>query len=105
MFDRWAAQVHTEGGTTTVSLIGEIDLVAAPAVRTYISGAIAESPHRLVIDLSNTTFLDSTGVQTLVVADQTTRLLHVELVIVPGPPSVMRTLELAGLLDLMTFDG
>jgi len=104
VFDRWSTQVSTDEGTTTIALIGEIDLVAAPDVRTYISGALANNPQRLVIDLSGTTFIDSTGVQAIVVANQTTRLLRVELVLIPGPPSVMRTLELAGLVDLLTFE-
>jgi anti-anti-sigma factor len=102
--ERWSAQVHGDDGVTTIALAGEIDLVAAPEVRTYVSGALAESPRRLVIDLSNVTFIDSTGVQALVVAHQTTRLLKVELVLVPGQPQVMRTLELAGVEDLLTFE-
>lgn len=97
-------QVHTDADVVTIALTGEIDLVAAPEVRTYVSGALAGSPRRLVIDLSSVTFIDSTGVQALVVANQTTRLLKVELVIVPGPPQVMRILELAGLEDLLTFE-
>lgn len=97
-------QVHTDADVVTIALTGEIDLVAAPEVRTYVSGALAGSPRRLVIDLSSVTFIDSTGVQALVVAKQTTRLLKVELVIVPGPPQVMRILELAGLEDLLTFE-
>lgn len=97
-------QVHTDADVITIALTGEIDLVAAPEVRTHVSGALAGSPRRLVIDLSSVTFIDSTGVQALVVANQTTRLLKVELVIVPGPPQVMRILELAGLEDLLTFE-
>lgn len=104
MFERWSTQVRSDDGVTTIALTGEIDLVAAPEVRTYVSGALAESPRRLVIDLSDVTFIDSTGVQALVVANQTTRLLKVDLVIVPGPPPVMRILELAGLENLLTFE-
>lgn len=104
MFNRWSTQVSNDDGTTTIALTGEIDLVAAPEVRTYVSGALAKNPRRLAIDLGGVTFLDSTGVQVLVVARQTTRLLNVEFVVTPGPPQVMRTLELAGLFDLLTFD-
>src|SRR3954451_8445183 len=104
MFERWSTQVHSDDGVTTIALAGEIDLVAAPEVRTYVSGALAASPRRLVIDLSKVTFIDSTGGQALVFANQTTRLLQVELVIVPGPPQVMRTLDLAGLADLLMFE-
>jgi anti-sigma B factor antagonist len=99
VYNRWSARVFSDDATTTIVLMGEIDLTAAPRLRLMISDALADEPAHLVVDLSATTFMDSTGLQVLVVARQTTRLLNIDLTIVPGPQNVMRVLQIAGLDD------
>jgi anti-anti-sigma factor len=56
-------------GTTTIRLGGEIDVAAGPDVRAAVADSIlGDRPHRLVIDLTVTTFTDSTGVNALELA-------------------------------------
>ena len=100
--DAWSAHVFSSGDTTTVVLLGEIDLAAAPEIRRTIANALVSNPARLVIDLSGTTFIDSSGLQALLIAQQTTRLLTVELSIVATTPHVRRVFESAGLDHLVS---
>lgn len=85
-------------------LCGEIDSSAAGDVGAQGRLALAERPGRLLLDLSEVTFLDSAGVGAIVrlrnrAVDQ--GLLQLELR--PGPPNVMRVLEMVGLTGV--FEG
>ncbi len=53
-------------GSTVVSLMGELDLYDAPTVREVLVACCAENPARLVVDLANVEFLDSTILGVLV---------------------------------------
>jgi anti-sigma B factor antagonist len=54
---------------------------------------------QLVLDLSELTFMDSTGVRMILQADQHARRNCATLVVVRPPERVMRVLELVGLED------
>ncbi|MGZ8695417.1 MAG: STAS domain-containing protein [Gaiellaceae bacterium] len=56
------------GLVLTVS--GELDIATAPALRARLDAAIEAGTHRLVIDLSATSFLDSVALATIVHAKQ-----------------------------------
>jgi anti-sigma B factor antagonist len=83
---------------------GEIDLAAARSVRTEIADAFACHSAHVRIDLQDVTFMDSTGLNLLALAHRAAVVAGVVLTIVPGPPSVMRALELSGLDELFTFE-
>jgi hypothetical protein len=68
VFERWAVRVCRDDGRTTVAVLGEIDLTAAPGVRAAIANALALEPSHLVIDLTDATSMDVNDVQGLVVA-------------------------------------
>ena len=51
--------------------IGDIDLNQAPTLRTHIAEAFQKTPARLIIDLSQVRYMDSSGVATLVEANAT----------------------------------
>ena len=51
-----------------LSLAGELDLATAPALREALRGAVDRSPKRLVVDLTEVTFVDSTVLGALVEA-------------------------------------
>ena len=59
---------------------------------------------QLVLDLSELTFMDSTGIRLILQASQRALMQGAELVVVRPPDTVMRVLELVGLdeqLDLV----
>ena len=51
---------------TVLSVQGDLDLATVPQLRAQVGDALADSPERLYLDLSGTTFIDSTGCRELV---------------------------------------
>ena len=53
-------------GAAVVRLVGRLDLVSAAEVKQRLSRAIVEGHHRLVVDLGEVTFIDSSGLGALI---------------------------------------
>jgi anti-sigma B factor antagonist len=82
-----------------VHVVGEIDTLTAPVLRTRLDEHLAEV-ELLVLDLSSVTFLGSAGLAVLVAAkDEADRHSH-RFRLVPGSRIVVRALEATGLLTL-----
>jgi anti-sigma B factor antagonist len=98
-------RVYTTGGCEVVQLVGEIDHANAPLVeREVLAGMRAVTG--VVVDLTDTTFLDSAGLLCLdrVVTACSDRGAPVR-VAAPADGMVRFTLELVGFLpDLLTED-
>lgn len=62
--------VEHDGRTTVLRLIGELDLAGVAYVRAHIRRALRHRPDRLLLDLSDLTFIDSTGLGLMVWAHQ-----------------------------------
>ena len=58
---------------------------------------------RLTLDLSGTTFIDSTGIGVVLRLANDAENRGVELAIVPGPPEVQRVFATAGLTEVLPF--
>jgi anti-anti-sigma factor len=96
--------VETEGEPVVV-VKGEIDLRAADDLWSGIETALADGPPRLVLDMVDTTFMDSSGLNTLLRAYAAVGRLPEALVLRTPSPAVRRVIALAGLEDLFTYDG
>jgi anti-sigma B factor antagonist len=53
--------VRDDGGTTTVTVEGEVDVATAPALRDELYRLIEQGTNQIVVDLSGMDFIDSTG--------------------------------------------
>ena len=96
--------VATEGVTVTITLAGEVDVNVATELAGAVGGALAGRPEVVIVDLSAATFLDSAGVGALVTLNNAATSAGVQSVqLRPGPPNVMRVLEMVGLDDLFQF--
>lgn len=62
------ASVDRVDGAVVVHLIGELDLYNAPQLREALSELTAEEPGRIVIDLAQVEFVDSTALGVLIEA-------------------------------------
>jgi anti-sigma B factor antagonist len=79
-----------------VALEGELDMLSAPQVAEALSRAGGE--HRaVVIDLSQLTFVDSSGLNVLLVAYRRSQQAPWRVSLVPGPERVQRTLEISAM--------
>ena len=60
--------VERQEGAAIIHLVGELDLYNAPVVRTALLELCAEQPERLVVDLADVSFVDSTALGVLIEA-------------------------------------
>ena len=77
-------------GRANLALRGELDISSAPVLEEALGRLEADRPPVLVIDLRGLEFMDSTGLRTLVSADQRARDAGRRLAIVRGPEAVDR---------------
>lgn len=87
------------GGHPVVFVYGEIDVLTAPRLHETLHEVIAESPRSLLVDMANVTFIDSTGLGTLVVAHRHLEERGGRLRLVSVPPAVAQVLEVTGLTN------
>jgi anti-anti-sigma factor len=85
------------GGHVTVSLKGELDLSSVGKVEAELKRVEAHGPSLLVLDLSQLSFLDSTGLRAVVTADERARSDGRRFVIVRGPDAVQRVFSITRL--------
>lgn len=90
-------QTSSEGETTIVSVSGEVDLHSSPDLRTAIIDVLGRKPRRLIIDLSNVRYMDSSGVGTMVEAKRRADRGGGQLVLAGLQPRVQSLLEIAQL--------
>jgi anti-sigma B factor antagonist len=90
---------HVGNDVSRLSLAGEFDLAGIEQFEAAIDKVEASHPRAIVIDLSALTFMDSSGLRALVMADQRARQAGRRLAIVPGPPPVRRVFEITQLAD------
>src|SRR5215831_6309785 len=90
------AGVDRNGTATIVRLAGELDLYNAPAVREALLAAVREHPARLVVDLGEVEFVDSTALGVLVEASGELENRRTLLLAAPGPET-QRALDVSGL--------
>jgi len=61
-------RIEAIGAACVIRLGGELDLYNADQVRTALANACADSPERVVVDLSEVEFIDSTALGVLIEA-------------------------------------
>jgi anti-anti-sigma factor len=84
-------------GVAHVSLRGELDLSTVGKVDDELQNVEGTGPKVVLLDLSNLTFLDSTGLRCVVRADERAREEGRRLVVVKGPEAVQRVFEITRL--------
>jgi anti-sigma B factor antagonist len=89
--------VERRNGDVVVRLVGEIDLYNAPEVGAALEEVAGSDPARIVVDLGEVEFVDSTALGTLIEARK--RLVNGRFVLAAPGRDVRRALEIAGLLE------
>jgi anti-sigma B factor antagonist len=88
--------VETVEGACVVKLAGELDLYNASQVRDALREVCSDSPQRVVIDLSEVEFIDSTALGVLIEARTRIDNRRAFLLAAPGLET-RRALEISGL--------
>ena len=90
----------TSGPCWTVLVTGELDLESGPVLREHLAGVLSRCEDSLVVDLTGTTFCDSSGLGALVATRRRAQLLDRKMVMrVEESGRVDRLLDLAGLAE------
>lgn len=103
--EEFVATVASKGeGTSIVSGRGELDSYAAPRLsKTLLRVAQDADVQRVVLDFSDVTFLDSSGLRALLGAARIASERGAQLILVANDPRVVKVVQLtgtAGVLDL-----
>jgi anti-anti-sigma factor len=90
------------GERTRLAVTGEIDLANRESLISTALGALEDTTSLLEIELSDVTFCDSSGVSGLIAIHRIAANEGKRMVITNPQRQVERTLEIAGLLGLLT---
>lgn len=89
-------KIREEGGFAIIELSGEVDLSCSPEARKEILACLKANKN-LLIDLSAVTYIDSSGVASLVEGYQTARGQNQKFGLVGVSKAVLNVLQLARL--------
>ena len=101
MPDEIVANLDLSGGTATVSLRGEVDVLTVDQVRVALGEALAAGPSEIVVDLTDLTFIDSTGLGALIFGFQRARDRGVRFRLAHPSRAVHQILVLSGFLEVV----
>ena len=86
-----------------ISVSGELDLATSPVLDAALIRAGAAAAERVILDLRNVSFMDSTGLSVLVKAQRRATESHQLLAVMTGHDQVLRLLTLTGVADRLTL--
>jgi stage II sporulation protein AA (anti-sigma F factor antagonist) len=87
-------------GSLSLILVGELDLAAANELPRLVHGPLTSGRvDQLVIDLAALTFMDSSGIRTLLDLERLARAQDCDFFLLRPQPAVLRVLEITSLLD------
>ncbi|SHN48029.1 STAS domain-containing protein [Cryptosporangium aurantiacum] len=89
-------------GLTTVRVDGELDMLTAPTLISVVDDELDRGCSRLLVDLRPVRFLGSSGLSALIALARRCADQQVQLRLVADGPSVLRPLEITGLVTAFT---
>ena len=94
----------TSAGDALIALTGELDLSATPSLEEEI-GRLAEDDgvRRVVLDLRELEFMDSTGLRMVALASRSLNAAGRELVLVRGPDTIHRVFAITRMDEHLSF--
>ncbi len=103
MIDFGLVDESVDDSTHVVSLRGEIDVLTAPKLGSRLFGLAEEGASGVVIDLSDVTFMDSTGIGVLLNALRHMTVRSCTMVLVCPTERVLRPFQVTGLVRHLTI--
>lgn len=89
-------EIRNEGGMAVVALSGDVDLESSPKVRSALLDCVGMK-RGVLVEMSAVSYIDSSGVASLVEAYQTARKSNTPFALVEVSEAAMRVLQLARL--------
>lgn len=94
-------EVECLDGATVVKPVGEVDVYTAPLLRDRILEATSGGATRVIADLRQTGFIDSTGMGILITGLKRMKAQRGSFEIVCSDPAILKVLRLMGLTKAM----
>lgn len=102
--DNFQALLHeAEGGALVLALRGEVDMATADVIEQAAARASGNGYRCLVVDLSEVTFMDSSGLHAIADAHRAMQAAGGKVRVVNDSPSLARIFDLTGLNRLLTI--
>lgn len=96
-------EITRHGSSATVTVVGELELVQGDKLEAAALGLFGEV-EQVVIDMSDVSFMDSSGLGALIVIGQAAEARGGSLVLQAPTPSVMKVLELTSTASIFTIE-
>ena len=100
---RFGLATNFEAGKCTIRLAGELDAAVVEQLREALAEADRPETVSLVVDVEKLSFIDSTGIETLVAAKHTASGSERDFVVARPSGDVKRIFDLVSLDKLMTI--
>ena len=97
----WDLATNRQGGRAHLVLTGELDLDSAPKLLTAVVEQLESGANELVVDLTHLSFIDSSGLGTLVGCWRRATNAGATLVVANPNEDVRMTLEITGLDQIL----
>ena len=76
---------------------GELDIATAPALEHELERAFGDGSDRVVLDLRELEFIDSSGLRSMLIARRMADSAGAQFALIAGDRALQRTLEIAGI--------
>ena len=96
--------VDLAGAQPVVRLVGEVDMATSPAVKNILAELVEGGHLAVIVDLSEVTFMDSSGLHTLVDAQRRLSDSGGKVVLRKPGPAVDRLLQITGMSLMFHLD-
>jgi anti-anti-sigma factor len=97
-----AEVTHPGGGDRVLTLAGEVDIETVRPLTNSLDAVLLDEPARVVVDLTQISFIDSSGVAAVLAALDKAHACGVDLrVVIPDTCAAHRVFQLIGLLDTL----
>ena len=94
---------RVDGGAHVVAVHGEVDLFTAPEFKQRVMAPIAAGVERVIVDLTDTTFIDSSSLGALIGAHRRLQQRGGRLVVACDSEAISKTFRITGLDGVFTI--
>ncbi|MGH9018229.1 MAG: STAS domain-containing protein [Acidimicrobiales bacterium] len=93
-------EASTVEGVPMLTLVGELDISTADILRRAVDQVLGGRPERLLFDLRDLAFMDSSGIAVMIVAANGVEVVEFR----HASPIIRRVVEATGLTDTLRLD-
>jgi len=96
---------HHEGAETVVTVVGELDMHTGPLLAERLEGVVEQGPDTVVVEMTQLTFMDSSGLSVLLGAHKSLAERGGSLILAGPNQYILKTLDITGLTDVLPVRG